>query len=63
MSPECSQPCASMVSLPDGQVVKARELSGQDNLIFLRDSVTGAVVVRSRDGHGIVLNTALHAND
>ena len=51
------------VSLPDGQVVKARELSGQDNLLFLRDSVTGAVVVRSRDGHGIALNAALHAND
>jgi len=51
------------VTLPDGQVVKARELSGQDNLLFLRDSVSGAVVARSRDGHGIALNTALHAND
>ncbi len=51
------------VTLPDGQVVKARELSGQDCLLFLRDSVTGAVVVRSRDGHGIALNVALHAND
>ena len=28
-----------------------------------RDSVTGAVVVRSRDGHGIALNAVLHAND
>lgn len=51
------------VSLPDGQVVKARELSGQSQLLFLRDSVTGAVVARPRDGHGIVLNAALHAND
>ncbi|HEV7148126.1 MAG TPA: 2,3,4,5-tetrahydropyridine-2,6-dicarboxylate N-succinyltransferase [Pedococcus sp.] len=51
------------VSLPDGQVVKARELSGQDNLLFLRNSVTGTVEARPRDGHGIVLNSDLHAND
>lgn len=50
------------VTLPDDRIVKARELSGQDNLLFLRDSVSGAVVVRSRDGHGIALNAALHAN-
>ena len=51
------------VTLPDGEVVKARELSGQDRLLFLRNSVTGAVEARARDGHGIVLNSALHAND
>ncbi len=51
------------VSLPDGTVTKARELSGQSNLLFLRNSVTGAVQARPRDGHGIVLNSALHAND
>jgi 2,3,4,5-tetrahydropyridine-2-carboxylate N-succinyltransferase len=51
------------VTLPDGTVAKARELSGQSNLLFLRDSVSGAVVARPRDGHGIVLNSALHAND
>ena len=51
------------VSLPDGQVVKARELSGQSTLLFLRNSVTGTVEARPRDGHGIVLNSALHAND
>lgn len=51
------------VTLPDGEVVKARELSGQDSLLFLRNSVTGAVEARARDGHGIVLNSALHAND
>ena len=44
-------------------MVKARELSGQDNLLFLRNSVTGTVEARARDGHGIVLNSALHAND
>ena len=41
----------------------AAELSGQSNLLFLRDSVSGSVLTRSRDGHGIVLNAALHAND
>jgi 2,3,4,5-tetrahydropyridine-2-carboxylate N-succinyltransferase len=51
------------VTLPDGSVTKARELSGQSNLLFLRNSVTGAVEARARDGHGIVLNSALHAND
>ena len=51
------------VTLPDGRVVKARELSGQDGLLYLRDSVSGAVVVKARDGHGIALNDALHAND
>jgi 2,3,4,5-tetrahydropyridine-2-carboxylate N-succinyltransferase len=51
------------VTLPDGRVVKARELSGQGNLLFLRNSVTGTVEARARDGHGIVLNSALHAND
>ena len=50
------------VTLADGRVVKARELSGQDNLLFLRNSVTGAVEARARDGHGIALNSALHAN-
>ena len=53
----------SKVTLPDGSVAKARELSGQSNLLFLRNSVTGAVEARPRDGHGIVLNSALHAND
>jgi 2,3,4,5-tetrahydropyridine-2,6-dicarboxylate N-succinyltransferase len=51
------------VTLPDGTVTKARELSGQGNLLFLRNSVTGAVEARPRDGHGILLNSALHAND
>ena len=51
------------VTLPDGQVVKARDLSGQDSLLFLRNSVTGTVEARARDGHGIVLNSALLAND
>ncbi len=50
------------VTLPDGTVVKARDLSGQPGLLFLRNSVTGAVEARPRKGEGITLNEALHAN-
>ena len=50
------------VALPDGSVVKARDLSGQPGLLFIRNSVTGAVEARPRTGQGITLNEALHAN-
>jgi len=50
------------VTLPDGAVVKALELSGQHGLLFLRNSVTGAIEVRPRRGVGVELNAALHAN-
>lgn len=53
----------SKLTLPDGRVVKARELSGVDNLLFWRNSVTGALEARPRKGTGIELNAALHAND
>jgi 2,3,4,5-tetrahydropyridine-2-carboxylate N-succinyltransferase len=50
------------VTLPDGSVVKARDLSGQPGLLYLRNSVTGTVEARPRKGEGITLNEALHAN-
>jgi 2,3,4,5-tetrahydropyridine-2-carboxylate N-succinyltransferase len=50
------------VTLPDGSVVKARDLSGQPGLLYIRNSVTGAVEARPRTGEGIALNEALHAN-
>jgi 2,3,4,5-tetrahydropyridine-2-carboxylate N-succinyltransferase len=50
------------VTLPDGRLVKARELSGQDNLLLRRNSTTGAVEVVDRTGAGVELNAALHAN-
>jgi len=50
------------VTLPDSTVVKARELSGRDNLLFIRNSITGAVEVRPRAGRTFELNAALHAN-
>ncbi|MBP2703078.1 2,3,4,5-tetrahydropyridine-2,6-dicarboxylate N-succinyltransferase [Microbispora sp. RL4-1S] len=51
------------VTLPDGGVVKARELSGKSGLLLRRNSTTGAVEAVPRDGRGIELNAALHAND
>ncbi|KJK33122.1 2,3,4,5-tetrahydropyridine-2,6-carboxylate N-succinyltransferase [Lentzea aerocolonigenes] len=51
------------VTGPNGEVVKALTLSGQNNLLFIRDSVTGTVLVKPRKGTGVELNAALHAND
>lgn len=50
------------VSLPDGEVKKARELSGQSGLTFRRNSNTGRVEALSRSGQWSGLNTALHKN-
>jgi len=51
------------VTMPDGSVVKARDLSGESNLLFRRDSQSGAVVAVARSGTWGGLNAALHAND
>ncbi|OZD36860.1 2,3,4,5-tetrahydropyridine-2,6-dicarboxylate N-succinyltransferase [Rhodococcus sp. 06-156-3] len=51
------------VSGPDGTVVKAATLSGKSNLLFRRNSVSGAVEVVPWKGTGVELNAALHAND
>jgi len=59
----CYITAGSKLTLPDGRVVKARELSGVNGLLFWRNSVTGALEARPRTGTGIELNTALHAND
>lgn len=50
------------VTTADGQTIKAVELSGANNLLFRRNSLSGAVEVVKRDGTGITLNEALHAN-
>ncbi len=49
---------------PDGRpnVVKAVELSGADNVLFRRNSVSGAIEAVPWQGQGIELNSALHAN-
>ncbi|PZE25426.1 2,3,4,5-tetrahydropyridine-2,6-dicarboxylate N-succinyltransferase [Curtobacterium sp. MCBD17_028] len=48
---------------PDGtpRTVKAVELSGAPNVLFRRNSRTGAVEALPRSGTGIQLNAALHA--
>ena len=48
---------------PDGtpRTVKAAELSDAPNVLFRRNSLTGAVEALQRKGEGIQLNTALHA--
>ncbi|PUA79421.1 2,3,4,5-tetrahydropyridine-2,6-dicarboxylate N-succinyltransferase [Nocardioides currus] len=45
------------------QVVKAATLSGADNVLFRRNSVSGAIEAVPWNGEGIALNAALHAND
>jgi 2,3,4,5-tetrahydropyridine-2-carboxylate N-succinyltransferase len=52
----------SRVTLPDGAVVKARELSGRSGLLFRRNSVSGALEALPREGTWGELNAALHAN-
>ena len=53
----------SKVTMPDGSTVKAAELSGQDGILFLTNSQTGALEARPRgERTGIELNSALHAN-
>lgn len=50
------------VMTPDG-VVKARELSGRDGLMFIRNGQTGQVEARRRTGTWGALNDSLHQND
>jgi 2,3,4,5-tetrahydropyridine-2,6-dicarboxylate N-succinyltransferase len=51
------------ITLPDGTLTKASEVSGNDGLLFRRNSTTGAVEVTTRSGGKVELNAALHAND
>ena len=52
----------TLVKLPDGNVVKGRELSGASGLLFRRNSITGAVEAVQRTGDWGGLNAALHKN-
>jgi 2,3,4,5-tetrahydropyridine-2,6-dicarboxylate N-succinyltransferase len=45
------------------KVIKAGDLSGADNVLFRRNSVSGAVEAVPWQREGIALNAALHAND
>jgi 2,3,4,5-tetrahydropyridine-2-carboxylate N-succinyltransferase len=48
------------VTLDDGRTIKAQELSGRSGLLYLRNSVTGAVEARRRSGPWGALNADLH---
>ena len=50
------------VTLPDGSVTKAAEVSGADGLLFRRNSTSGAVEVLNRAGGHVELNADLHSN-
>lgn len=52
----------SKITLPDGTVVKARELSGANNLLFRRNSQSGALEALPKTGSWGGLNSILHAN-
>lgn len=53
---------SSKITLPDGKIVKARELSGANNLLFRRNSTTGALEAIQRKGDWGGLNSVLHKN-
>jgi 2,3,4,5-tetrahydropyridine-2,6-dicarboxylate N-succinyltransferase len=58
----CYVTAGTKVTLPDGRVVKALNLSGGDHLLFRRNSVSGTVEVVPWRAGGVVLNEALHQN-
>jgi 2,3,4,5-tetrahydropyridine-2-carboxylate N-succinyltransferase len=52
----------TVVTLPDGGTAKGRELSGIYEMLFRRNSVSGAVEALPRTGSWGGLNEALHSN-
>jgi len=52
----------SKITLPDGKIVKAKELSGANNLLFRRNSQSGALEALAKTGGWSGLNSALHKN-
>ncbi|WP_030021275.1 2,3,4,5-tetrahydropyridine-2,6-dicarboxylate N-succinyltransferase [Streptomyces monomycini] len=51
------------VTMPDGQIVKAAELSGADNILFRRNSTTGTVEARPNKANWGGLNDVLHSHN
>jgi 2,3,4,5-tetrahydropyridine-2-carboxylate N-succinyltransferase len=50
----------TVVTLPDGEMAKGRDMSGVDGMLFRRNSVTGKVEALARSGSWGGLNEALH---
>ena len=59
----CYVTAGAKLTLPDGSIVKAVELSGADNILFRRNSTSGALEALPRSGTWGGLSAALHAND
>ncbi|MEN3585078.1 2,3,4,5-tetrahydropyridine-2,6-dicarboxylate N-succinyltransferase [Streptomyces sp. ZYX-F-203] len=51
------------VTLPDGQIVKARELSGVSHILYRRNSVSGTVEARPNNAVWGGLNEVLHSHN
>jgi 2,3,4,5-tetrahydropyridine-2-carboxylate N-succinyltransferase len=58
----CYVTAGSKLTTPDGEVVKARDLSGQAGWLFRRNSVSGALEAVRRSGSWGALNAELHKN-
>ena len=52
----------SKITLPDNKIVKAKELSGVNNLLFRRNSQSGALEALPKTGSWSGLNSILHRN-
>src|SRR5690606_28226039 len=51
------------ITMPDGEIVKARVLSGASNILFRRNSVSGAVEARPNHANWGGLNEVLHSHN
>ncbi|MFI6346776.1 2,3,4,5-tetrahydropyridine-2,6-dicarboxylate N-succinyltransferase [Streptomyces sp. NPDC050560] len=51
------------VTMPDGQVTKARDLSGASHILFRRNSTTGTVEARPNNAVWTGLNDVLHSHN
>ncbi|MFF2655101.1 2,3,4,5-tetrahydropyridine-2,6-dicarboxylate N-succinyltransferase [Streptomyces sp. NPDC058045] len=51
------------VTMPDGEIIKARDLSGASHILFRRNSVTGAVEARPNNAVWSGLNEILHSHN
>jgi 2,3,4,5-tetrahydropyridine-2-carboxylate N-succinyltransferase len=57
----CYVTAGTKVTMPDGSVVKALELSGADHVLLRRNSVTGAIEAVPWQAGRIALNDVLHS--
>jgi 2,3,4,5-tetrahydropyridine-2,6-dicarboxylate N-succinyltransferase len=58
----CYLTAGAKVLMPDGSILKARQLSGESGMRYWRNSLTGAIEASPRSGSWGGLNAVLHAN-